>query len=36
MLIAVFNNIYTSINLINKAKYQAMDNILDNNNMSNF
>lgn len=35
MSIIVFSNIYTPIGLINRAKYQAVDIILDNNNMSN-
>ena len=36
MLIVIFNNIYTPFGLINRAKYQVIDNVLADSNMSNF
>lgn len=32
----VFSNVYTFINLMNRAKYQAINIISDKNSMSNF
>lgn len=36
MLIAMLNNVCTPINLVNGARYQVIDIILDENNISNF
>lgn len=33
--IVILNNLYTSIGLVNRAKYQAINIVSDNNNMSN-
>lgn len=36
ILTTVFNNIYTLIDLVNKAKYKAIDISSDKNSISNF
>lgn len=36
MSIAVLNSVYTSIDLVNGAKYQVINIVLEENDMSNF